>query len=101
MKFEDLTAQLTKMSPADKDRFIAELKKDCICHECPTYNTCTQKSKELLFCISGESRCPMDERICLCPKDCSVHQKYDLKLSFYCSRGKEIERRDELYTIKI
>ena len=101
MKFEDLTAQLNKMSPADKDRFITELKKDCICHECPTYNTCTQKSKELLFCILGKSRCPIDERICLCPQDCSVHQKYDMKLSFYCSRGNEIERRDELYTIKI
>ena len=101
MKFEDLQNELDKMSSADKDKFIAELKKSCICHECPTYNNCTRKSKEFLFCISGESGCPIDERICLCPKNCIVHQKYGLKLSFYCSKGKEIERRSELYTQNI
>ncbi|MGB9978968.1 DUF2769 domain-containing protein [Methanobacterium sp.] len=101
MKFEDLQDELNKMNIPDRDKLIADLKRNCICHECPTYNNCTRKSKELLFCILGESGCPMDERICLCPKDCNIYQKYDLKLSFYCSRGEELERRDELYTINI
>ena len=101
MKFEELTEKLTKMSDADRRMLLTDLKNDCICHECPTYNNCTRKSKELLFCILGKSKCPMDERICLCPQDCSIHQKYDLKFSFYCSKGRELERLDELYTIKI
>ncbi len=101
MKFEDLQDELNKMSSTDRDMFIAELKKDCICHECPTYNTCTKKSKELLFCILGKSECPVKEKTCLCPQNCSIHQKYNLKFSFYCSKGRELERRDELYIIKI
>lgn len=99
MDFEELQDKLSKIGDNTKNKFITDLKKDCICHECPTYNTCTRKSKELLFCILDKSRCPVDEKICLCPQDCSVYEKYDLKLSFYCSRGKEIERRDELYII--
>ena len=101
MEILELTDKLSKMSITDRNKFITGLEKDCICHECPTYNTCTRKSKELLFCISGKSRCPIHERICLCPKDCSVYQRYNLKFSFYCSKGKEIERQDELYTLKI
>lgn len=101
MNFGELTDNLSKMSLEDENKFITGLKKDCICHECPTYNNCTRKSKELLFCILGETRCPIDERICLCTSNCKIYKKYDLKLSFYCSRGREIERRDELYTIMI
>jgi hypothetical protein len=89
------------MTSDERNNFITGLKKDCICHECPTYNNCTRESKELLFCILGKTRCPVDERICLCPQDCSIYKKYDLKLSFYCSRGREIDRLDELYFIKI
>lgn len=101
MKFEDLIDELNKMSNVDRTKLIKKLKKDCICHECPTYNNCTRKSKELLFCISGKSKCPIEEKTCLCPQNCNIYQKYDLKLSFYCSRGSELERRDELYTITI
>ena len=101
MDIEELMDKLSKMSSTNRTKFIMDLKKSCICHECPTYTNCTRKSRELLFCISGKSGCPIEERICLCPQDCSVYQKYDLKLTFYCSRGREIERRDELYTINI
>ena len=93
MKFDELQSELNKMSSVDREAFLTDLKKNCICHECPTYNDCTRKSKELLYCILGKSGCPIDERICLCPQDCNIYQKYDLKLSFYCSRGKELERR--------
>ena len=101
MDIEELTDELNKMSSDDKTKFITDLKKECICHECPTYTNCARNSKELLFCILGKSKCPIDEKICLCPQDCSVYKKYDLKLSFYCSRGREIDRLDELYIIKI
>ena len=100
MKFEELTNKITGRDEEDQ-KFIEDLKKNCICHACPTYTNCARKSKELLFCILGKTRCPVDERICLCPQNCNIYQKYDLKLSFYCSRGKETERLDELYTIKI
>lgn len=101
MDIGELRDELNKMNSIDKDKFIMDLKKECICHECPTYTNCTRKSKELLFCILDKSKCPIEERVCLCPQDCSVYQKYDLKLSFYCSRGREDERLDELYMIKI
>lgn len=101
MEFKKLMDKLTGMNDKEKNEFIEDLKKSCICHACPTYTNCTRKSKELLFCILGKSRCPIDERLCLCPQDCNVYEKYDLKLSFYCSRGEEIERRDELYEIRI
>jgi hypothetical protein len=101
MDFEELTDKLNKMSSSDRNKFIADLNSKCICHECPTYTNCARESKELLFCLLGKTRCPVDERTCLCPQECGVYKKYDLKLSFYCSRGKEIERLDELYTIRI
>jgi len=101
MDFVELTDKLSKMNSSDRKKFIADLSSECICHECPTYTNCARESKELLFCLLGKTRCPVDERICLCSQECSIYKKYDLKLSFYCSRGKEIERLDELYTIRI
>jgi len=95
MEFIDFKAE--EMDEEEKKRFIEDLKKDCICHACPTYNTCTQKSKELLYCILGSSDCPIHERKCLCPQDCPVYQKYGFKGSFYCSQDKDIKRSKVVY----
>lgn len=95
MEFIDFEAE--EMDEEEKKRFIEGLKKDCICHACPTYNTCTQKSKELLYCILSSSDCPIHERKCLCLQDCPVYQKYGFKGSFYCSKDKDIKRSKVVY----
>ena len=70
MEFKDLRDELNEMSDIEKNKVIMDLRKECICHTCPTYNNCTRKSEELLYCMVGSSDCPIHERKCLCPQDC-------------------------------
>ncbi len=85
------------MTAEEKRQFIADLRNNCICHNCPTYNTCTQKSGELLYCISGSSDCPIHEKKCLCPYNCPIYKKYGFKSSFYCSKDKDVKRNKLVY----
>lgn len=94
MESRDLRDELNGMSNDERNRIITDLRKECICHRCPTYNTCTRQSKELLYCIVGSSDCPIHERKCLCPLDCPVYKRFKLNNSFYCSLNKE--RKDSL-----
>jgi hypothetical protein len=94
MEFRNLRDELNEMSNDEKNRVIADLRNDCICHTCPTYNNCTRKSKELLYCMVGSSDCPIHEKKCLCPQDCPVYERFNLDKSFYCSFNKK--RKDHL-----
>lgn len=85
----------------EQNRFIEELRKECICHTCPTYSNCARESKERLYCILGTSDCPVHKRKCMCPLDCPVYEKYEFKSSFYCSKDREIKKDKLVYSKKV
>lgn len=89
MESMNLKDKLNEMNDEERNAIILDLRKDCICHTCPTYNTCTRQSKELLYCMTDSSSCPIHKRKCLCPQDCPVYERFDLKDSFYCSLNKK------------
>jgi len=89
------------MDEKEKNQLIEELREECICHTCPTYNNCTRKSKELLYCILGSSDCPIHKRKCQCPEECPVYQKYGFKSSFYCLKNKDIKKNKLIYEKKV
>lgn len=88
LKISDFGASQSKIAKA-----IMDLREDCICHKCPTYNNCTRESKELLYCLVGSSDCPIHKRKCLCPIHCPIYKKYNFKNSFYCSLDKKNKDR--------
>jgi hypothetical protein len=94
MEFGNLRNELNEMSDDERNKTITDLRKDCICHTCPTYNNCTRESEELLYCILGSSDCPIHKRKCLCPQNCPIYERFNLKSSFYCSFNKK--KRDQL-----
>jgi hypothetical protein len=94
-KFEEKLNELAQMSEEDKNRSLEEIKGDCVCPICPTYNECAEKADELIFCITGKSKnCISEERSCMCPS-CPFGQKHGIgvKYNFYCIRDSEIEQR--------
>lgn len=92
MEFGNLREELTKMSGNERKKVITDLRNECICHACPTYNTCTRQSEELLYCMVGSSDCPIHERKCICPQNCPVYEKYGFNSSFYCSKNKDVKK---------
>ena len=91
---------INELSDNEIDKIIANLRKECICHTCPTYNNCTRESEELLYCMIESSDCPIHKRRCLCPLDCPIYKRFNLNSSFYCSYHKK--NKDQLvYNKKI
>lgn len=103
METSNIKERLNEMDLKEKNDLIQELRNDCICHTCPTYNNCTRESKELLYCFLGSSDCPIHERKCLCPTRCSVYTRFNLNSSFYCSFNKKNKDRliynKKVYTV--
>lgn len=94
-KFEEKMNELDQMSDENKTTTLNQMKPDCICPICPTYNECAKEADELLFCVTGKSEnCITKERGCMCPT-CPFAQEYKIgvKYNFYCTRDTEIEQR--------
>ena len=92
-KFDQYTEQMKGFGPEEVRKLIEDYKKRCICATCPTYNECTTRKRELLFCLVGRSRqCQQDELGCVCP-DCPLTPDLDLKNTYYCTQGSEKEMR--------
>jgi hypothetical protein len=94
-KFEEKISELMELSDEEKDDTIEDMKKDCVCPICPTYNECAIKAGEKLFCVLGKSeKCIDKERGCMCPT-CPFGQKYGIgvKHNFYCIEDAEMEQR--------
>jgi len=71
--FETLVKKLKDLPVEEKDAFIREKKKQCICNTCPTYTQCSINEKETAFCLVGKSfQCISFEKGCICD-DCSVY----------------------------
>ena len=71
----------------------AELREQCICAECPTYNACAGDAKELLYCVYGQSfRCITEDLGCICPS-CPVVEEIGLINLTFCLLGSESSQR--------
>jgi hypothetical protein len=60
----------------------------CICGKCPSYNTCGQTKKELLFCaIPLKSlACSYQKNGCVCG-ECPIYSASKLTNGYYCIFG--------------
>ena len=94
-KFEEKLNELEQMSDEDKNQTMEELKGECICSLCPTYNSCAENADELLFCITGKSEsCIKDDMGCICPS-CPIALEYGIGVVFnlYCINDSELKQR--------
>lgn len=92
-KFDQYMEQMRGLGPEQVRNLIEVNRKKCTCASCPTYNECTARKKELLYCLLGKSReCQLDELGCICP-DCPVTVDLDLQNTYYCTQGSEKEMR--------
>jgi len=92
----ELMDKLSEMDESERNKIIASLRNECVCHSCPNYNTCMQNSGELLYCSIEGSTCPTSKRKCICPTDCPVHERFNLKSNYYCLYGEEV-KKEEIY----
>lgn len=94
-KFERKMEELSQISEDEMNKAIEKEKKICLCPECPTYNNCTARKNQLLFCALGKSEgCEINKIQCLCPT-CPVTDEYGLKYTFFCDNGTEQEQREK------
>jgi hypothetical protein len=94
--FKEKYDELMAMKEADQEQTIKELKKDCVCPICPTYNQCSKENKEKLFCILGKSpECIDTEKGCMCPT-CPLAERLEIGIerNFFCIHGSELEQRN-------
>ena len=70
-----------------------ELRAECICGGCPTYNPCAGGSDELLYCLTGKSfRCITEDLGCVCPS-CPLVDELGLETLTFCILGAEADQR--------
>ncbi|WP_440951433.1 DUF2769 domain-containing protein [Methanosphaerula subterraneus] len=83
------------------EKKIPELKSQCICPDCPTYNDCARNGTELLYCIEGRSSTCITENLgCICPV-CPLTSELGLLNLTFCLLGSEQEQRSLKSTGKI
>jgi len=68
-----------------------DLRGKCICSRCPTYDDCTRKGNELLFCFEGKSSCKLAKKGCICGM-CPVEKTKGFSGSFFCLNGKAVQK---------
>ncbi len=55
----------------------------CLCVNCPTYNECTRKDDQRLFCSRGRTQCQITRNGCICG-ECPVATNYRLAGYYFC-----------------
>jgi aldose sugar dehydrogenase len=73
--------------PSPKNAVPGDLRGRCICARCPTYNECTRKGKELLYCFEGKSSCKLERYGCVCGS-CPVQKSGGFMGAYFCVTGK-------------
>jgi hypothetical protein len=93
--FREKMEAMAKMSSQDRMKAVEDLKAQCICPTCPTYNNCAKNANEKLFCTLGNSfMCISFEKTCICPT-CPVASDMGLHYKNFCTRGSEKAQRFE------
>lgn len=60
---------------------------NCSCPKCPSYNDCSKKKAEKLFCSDEvKNNCEFKSNGCICPM-CIVHRQFKLEKIYYCIHG--------------
>ena len=91
--FEREMKRLEGLGKEEREEWQERMKGLCRCPGCATYNECTARRGELLFCHLGKSRdCQIEAKVCDCPV-CPVTDELGLKYAFYCRRGPELQLR--------
>jgi hypothetical protein len=92
-KFDTGMKDLIAQKPEDQKRKIMELRKLCMCPNCPTYTSCARTAEEKLFCSTGGSfKCISEDKGCLCP-ECPVADAMGLNHTRFCMNGDEFKQR--------
>jgi hypothetical protein len=84
VNFEEAMEMMAKMSQEEMMAAKAEMKKMCVCGNCPSYGGTGET--ELLFCSTGKSQKITEEKGCICG-GCPVTPKMGLRWGYYCTRG--------------
>ena len=92
VNFLEMVQKIQKMSPDEQVKTINMAQANCICGACPSYDSCMQGMKELLYCLERGSACTVAKKACLCPT-CPVTPMMGLSHGYYCARGSEKEIR--------
>lgn len=92
--FEEKMNEMQNLTEEEYEQQVEDMKLQCTCPNCPSYNDCAKKNDELLYCALGKSEeCIENEKECICP-DCPVSDKMGLKHMFFCTRDTEKEQRE-------
>ena len=90
--FPEMMQKIQQMSPDEQKKTINMAQANCICGACPSYDSCMQGMKELLYCLKRGSACTVARKGCICPT-CPVTAMMGLTHGYYCTRGSEKEIR--------
>jgi hypothetical protein len=78
----------------DIKKKIPELKSQCICPDCPSFNECARDEKEILYCIYGRSfTCVTEDLGCICP-GCPLITDLGLVNLTFCLHGSKQAQRN-------
>lgn len=91
-KFLEMGKKMEEMSPEEKEEMIQKLRGMCTCEQCASYTDCMREKGELLFCATGQSKCLVRMKECICA-DCPVTPMMGLMNTSYCMQGSEKELR--------
>ena len=93
--FRDVTRELKAQKKEERWKRYEDWKKSCCCPECPSYNDCASRGRELLYCVLGMSNvCIREDRHCICPK-CALYPELGLSGKDFCMKGSEAAVRYE------
>jgi hypothetical protein len=93
--FEEFCQSLLDLSEDERSEELKLIKEECICPICPTYNECAKEAGEVLFCVLGESKECISDRIeCMCtPCPFARRLNFGAMYTTYCIRGPERNQR--------
>lgn len=74
----------------DMEKKLPDVKKMCICKNCPTY---VKTDAKIGYChaLVGKSKVITEEKGCICGS-CPVHKNMGLTKGYYCTRKSELEQ---------
>jgi len=91
-KFLEMGKKMEAMSPEEKKEMIQKIRGMCTCTQCASYTDCMKEKDELAFCATGQSKCLVRMKECICA-ECPVKPMMGLIHTSYCMQGSEKELR--------
>ncbi|MCU0632049.1 MAG: DUF2769 domain-containing protein [Methanolinea sp.] len=93
--FTEVMRELKTRRKEERWKTYDTWKRSCCCPECPSYDECASRGRELLYCVLGMSNeCIRDDKHCICPK-CALYPVLGLSGKDFCMKGSEAAIRFE------